>query len=86
MREVHGLEAFFRDHAPAPPRWKMALLSWIAVTPAVYAFSRLVPSVFGQLSELAALPLVTAFVVASLSWVLMPLLTRLFRPWLWSAK
>jgi len=81
MREVHGLEAFFRDHAAAPPRWKMALLSWIAVTPAVYAFSLLVP-LFAQLPGLVALPLVTACVVAALSWVLMPLLTRLFRPWL----
>jgi hypothetical protein len=33
-RQLEGLEAWFRSpHAPMPPRWKMALLTWIAVWP-----------------------------------------------------
>jgi antibiotic biosynthesis monooxygenase (ABM) superfamily enzyme len=33
-RQLEGLEAWFRDpHGPMPPRWKMPLLTWIAVWP-----------------------------------------------------
>ena len=79
--ELHGLEAFFRSQANAPPRWKMAVVTWIGVNPAVYIFSTLAP-VLGQVPGLTRLFVVNAFVVASLTWVFMPLLTRLFRPWL----
>jgi antibiotic biosynthesis monooxygenase (ABM) superfamily enzyme len=31
-RQLHGLEAWFRDNKERmPPRWKMALLTWVAV-------------------------------------------------------
>lgn len=90
-RELHGLEAFFRTGGAAgpPPRWKMFLLTWLAVTPTVYIFGTLVP--IGNLTELLPtlyLPVVAQLlignliVVASLTWVLMPLLTKVFRPWL----
>jgi antibiotic biosynthesis monooxygenase (ABM) superfamily enzyme len=81
-RELHGLEAFFHGNAPPPPRWKMALLTWVGVNPAVYIFSNAVPAVFGELPMLVRLLLVNAFVVASLAWVFMPALTKLFSRWL----
>src|SRR6266567_5804757 len=81
-RELHGLEAFFHGNAPPPPRWKMALLTWIGVNPAVYIFSKAVPAVFGDLPMLARLLIVNASVVASLTWFFMPVLTKLFRGWL----
>lgn len=79
--ELHGLEAFFR-HGARPPTWKMALLTWVGVNPAVYIFSNAVPAAFGDLPPLATLLLVNAFVVASLAWGFMPLLTKIFRAWL----
>lgn len=81
-RELHGMEAFFHSAASSPQRWKMALLTWIGVNPAVYIFANAVPAAFGDLPPLAALLLVNAFVVASLSWVFMPVLAKLFRFWL----
>jgi antibiotic biosynthesis monooxygenase (ABM) superfamily enzyme len=81
-RELHGLEAFFHGNAPPPPRWKMALLTWVGVNPAVYIFSNAVPAVFGEMPMLGRLLLVNAFVVASLAWVFMPVLTKLFSRWL----
>ncbi|MGE5524600.1 MAG: antibiotic biosynthesis monooxygenase [Rhodospirillaceae bacterium] len=81
-RELHGLEAFFRAPGPPPPAWKMALVTWIGVNPAVYIFAHAVPAVFGELPMLASLLLVNAFVVASLTWFFMPILTRLFSRWL----
>lgn len=79
-RPLHGLEAFFREDKP--PRWKMAVTTWIGVNPAVYIFSRAVPGVLGELPWWAALLIVNSFVVASLPWVFMPLLTMVFRRWL----
>lgn len=81
-RELHGMEAFFREGAAHPPRWKMAIVTWIGVSPAVYIFSNTVPAVFGHLSTLMSLLLVNALVVATLTWVFMPLLTKLFHRWL----
>lgn len=80
-RQLHGLEAFFREDQ-APPAWKMAVLTWVGVNPAVYIFSELVSLAFGDLPVLWGLLLVNVFVVASLTWFFMPVLTRLFQRWL----
>jgi len=81
-RELHGLEAFFRAEGKAPPpRWKMAVLTWIGVNPAVYVFSNAIPALT-EFPMLVNLLVVNSFVVASLAWVLMPLLTKLFQGWL----
>lgn len=82
VRKLYGLEAFFRDGDSPPSRWKMAVLTWVGVNPAVYIFSNAVPAVLGPLPMLATLLIVNAFVVASLTWGFMPLLTRMFRSWL----
>ncbi|MDB5902567.1 MAG: hypothetical protein JWM26_1445 [Betaproteobacteria bacterium] len=85
-RELHGLEAFFHGNAPPPPRWKMAVLTWVGVNPAVFIFSNAVPAIVGELPMLAGLLLVNAFVVASLTWGFMPALTKLFSRWLHPAS
>lgn len=78
---IHGLEAFFRG-APPPPRWKMAVVTWLAVNPAVYLSSEGVSAAFGTLPPLVNLLLINALVVSLLTWMLMPLFTRLGRSWL----
>jgi hypothetical protein len=80
-RELHGMEAFFQNEGKPPPRWKMAVLTWVGVNPAVYVFANGVPALV-DLPMLLNLLVVNAFVVASLAWVLMPLLAKLFRGWL----
>lgn len=82
-RELHGLEGFFRQGgAPPPPKWKMALLTWLAVNPAVYVCSRGVPALLDGVPAYVQFPIVNAGVVTLLTWVLMPLLVGLSRPWL----
>jgi len=82
-RELHGLEAFFRSEpGQEPPAWKMAIVTWLGVNPAVYIFANGVPKIFGALPPLIELLVVNAFVVALLTWVLMPLLTRALRVFL----
>ena len=81
-RQLHGLEAFFRPAGASPPRWKMALLTWLGVNVAVYCCATLVPLVFGTLPAIVGFLFVNALVVASLTWALMPLLLKLFGRWL----
>jgi antibiotic biosynthesis monooxygenase (ABM) superfamily enzyme len=81
-RPLHGLEAFFREGGGAPPKWKMALITWLGVTPLVYLYSLAVRTFLAGVPTLLQLCVVTALVVATLAWVVMPLLVRLFARWL----
>jgi antibiotic biosynthesis monooxygenase (ABM) superfamily enzyme len=85
-QKLHGLEAFFHGSEAPPPRWKMAIVTWIGVNPAVYIFSQAVPVAFGPLPTLAVFLLVNTFVVASLTWAFMPVLTTIFSRWLQPRK
>ena len=82
-RRLHGLEAFFRDarHSP-PPRWKMAIVTWLGVFPSVLLWSSLVPRILAGLPHLAIVAITNVFVVITLAWGVMPVLTRLFNRWL----
>jgi antibiotic biosynthesis monooxygenase (ABM) superfamily enzyme len=75
-------QRFVRPRPPGPRRYKLALLTWAAA----YAVITLVLEVLGPAMDGWPLGLRTfvlsALMVASLTWLLMPALTRLFRPWL----
>ena len=82
-RQLSGLEAWFRDGEPTPPRWKMALLTW----PAVWFSSTLVrailaPALGPNIPQFVAAGFITVGVVVILTWVVMPFLARAARPWL----
>ena len=83
-RELKGLEAWFRNPAAAlPSRWKMVLLTWIGVWPV----SMGVPAVLNPLLGPGFPPvlgagLVAAGIVVVLTWIAMPVLVKLARPWL----
>jgi len=86
-RELHGLEAFFRDEpeqAP-PPTWKMAAVTWVGVNVVTTPFVMFLMPLF---VEQLGLPfpwnnfVFNIFVVATLSWVVMPLLVKWCSPWL----
>jgi antibiotic biosynthesis monooxygenase (ABM) superfamily enzyme len=82
-----GLETWFTlpdMPAPrtAPPRWKMAIVTWVALLPQIIVLSYLIPPL--HLSFLAATALSTALPVVMLTWVLMPWLTRLLYGWLYA--
>ena len=82
-RRLHGLEAFFRDtRRPPPPRWKMAVVTWIGVYPTVLLWSSLLPKLLPDVPHLAMMALVITCSVITLTWGLMPLLTRLLARWL----
>lgn len=83
--ELTGLETFF--HEPTrflePPLWKMAIVTWFGVWPTVFAVSSI-----GGRWLLSGWPFWLAVgiealvVVATLTWIVMPVLTRWFKSWL----
>ncbi len=82
-----GLETWFTlpgaPPLPAPPRWKMALVTWCALLPQVIVLGFLIP---GDLPFPLPAMLGTAIPVATLTWVLMPQLTRILHGWLFAAS
>lgn len=82
VRRLHGLEAFFQDSKHGPPRWKMAIITWFGVFPSVLLWSRVLPQFLGSLPQLLVVAIVNVFVVITLAWAVMPLLTKLFSRWL----
>jgi uncharacterized protein len=83
-RQLHGLEAWFRDRKePIPPRWKMALLTWIAVWLASMLMrATLAPLLGPNVPQVLEAGLVAAGVVVILTWVAMPFLVKIAHPWL----
>ena len=85
-QELSGLETWFtlpgqRSMIP-PPRWKMALVTVVAVWPV----SMLVPWLLNPLINGLPVPLqalcMAVGIVIILTWVVMPLLVRILSPWL----
>lgn len=82
-RELTGLEAWFRDPTdPRPPRWKMAILTWLAVWPVGMAVAALLKPVVANWPHALASALISAGIVASLTWAAMPLVVKVAHPWL----
>lgn len=82
-RDLHGLEAWFRNPSRArPARWKMALLTWVAVWPVSMVVAALLkPMLIGWHEALAAAA-ISAGIVVMLTWIVMPLLTKVAQAWL----
>lgn len=90
-KALHGLEAFFLDdrssaeassRGETPPKWKMAVLTWLGVWPSVYLWSVLLLGWIENLPLWSRSGIVTALVVPTLAWGVMPRLSRWFKPWL----
>lgn len=80
---LHGMESWFiPTDGGGPARWKMAALTWIGVTAAVWVMSNAVRLALPDWPGWAKFLLVNTLVVAALTWMVMPLITRAARPWL----
>lgn len=83
-RELTGLEAWFRNaEGPPPPRWKMAVITWVAVWPvSMLVPAAVLPLVRPLLHPVLAAGAIAACIVTVLTWVAMPLLVKITHPWL----
>jgi hypothetical protein len=84
-RELHGLEAFFRQDSPAPPpRWKMAIATYLGVLFVVMSLARTLGPFIRSWNFILNNVVFNACVVALLTWVVMPAITRVLHGWLHS--
>jgi hypothetical protein len=82
-RKLHGLEAWFRNPGhPNPPQWKMALATYIGVDVVTTLLFWIVGPLIQSWPFLLRNSVFNIFVVACLTWLAMPLLTRALQSWL----
>lgn len=83
LRNVSGLALWFQGpKMTAPPRWKVAVMTWVGICPTVYLAFLLTTPYIASWALFPRIVLLTLLVVATMTWIVAPGLTRLFRPWL----
>lgn len=82
-RELHGLEAWFnQSDLPRPQRWKMAIATLLGVYPTSLLLGTFAaPMLHGMPKALASLVIAICMVI-SLTWLVMPIVTRILHRWL----
>jgi uncharacterized protein len=82
LRPLHGLEAWFRSPHNPPPKWKMAVATFIGVFPLAMLLNLTLGPIIREWHFVARNAVFNAFIVALLAWVVMPGVTRLLHGWL----
>lgn len=87
VRVLTGLETWFtlpsRPGEPAPPRYKMAIVTWVAVFPLATGIFAITQPVLGGLPSVIRTFVFTLIMVTLMTYVVMPRMTRLFSFWLY---
>ena len=87
VQTLTGLETWFtlssKPIKSPPPRYKMALVTWLGVFITITVVSRLLAPLLSRLPVLLNQFITTGLVVALLTYLIMPRLTQLFRKWLY---
>jgi antibiotic biosynthesis monooxygenase (ABM) superfamily enzyme len=82
-----GLEGWFtlptQPGIPPPPRYKMAVLTWVTIFPLITLVVVATAPLIGSLPLVARLGITTAVTVSLMTWVVMPRVTRLLGRWLY---
>jgi len=83
-RELIGMAHWFMTgHTPSPPpRWKVALMSWLGIFPTVLVLNAVLGSLMAEWPVVPRTLLFTGLVVLLMTWVVAPQLTRWLKPWL----
>ena len=81
-----GVEPWFvhpaRAPGAAPPTYKMAVVSALAIYPVINTVPALLAPIVGDLPEWTRTAIAVVVLTPLLTWVVMPLATRLFARWL----
>jgi hypothetical protein len=85
-QELSGLETWFtlpgqRSIVP-PPRWKMALVTVLGVYPVSLFVPWLLNPLTGGMPKLMQAAFIAVGIVTLLTWVIMPALVKVLKPWL----
>jgi len=80
-RQLTGLEAWFRSPEP-PPRWKMAIATLCGVYPTSLFLSFSIGPFIQNFHPAFRIFIIATCMVSLLTWVVMPLVIKLMKPWL----
>lgn len=84
---ITGLETWFAlptcQSLVPPPRYKMAIVTWLAITPSLYLFSLATLPWLGDLPLLGRMMITTMAMVSLMTYAIMPMMTKLFHKWLY---
>src|SRR2546421_8354178 len=83
-RPLHGLEAWFRSPQSPPPRWKMALATFLGVFPTAAILNLTLGAAIRPWPFILSSVVFNGCMVALLTWLIMPLVTRALHNWLHS--
>lgn len=92
IQRLTGFETWFTPPDAAaplvrtPPKYKMAVVIWIAVYVTVLPLIAVLKPLTASLPPLVASAILAAISVASMTWVVLPSLTWLFRSWLYPKR
>lgn len=80
---ARGVDAWFggNDSAP-PPRWKQSIAIWLAFFPVSLLFNLMFGEALGQLSLVMRILLSTLALTPLMTYLFIPVSTRLLAPWL----
>jgi antibiotic biosynthesis monooxygenase (ABM) superfamily enzyme len=82
-----GLEGWFtlptQPGLPPPPRYKMALVTWLTIFPLITLVVVATAPLIGSWPLVARLAFTTGVTVSLMTWVVMPRTTRLLHRWLY---
>jgi len=86
IRPLSGLGLWFRAAQQGPPRWKVAVVTWLGIFPTVYLLFLATGGLLKDWPLLARTIALTLAVVAVMTWLVAPQLTKIFRPWLFATS
>ena len=89
MHRVSGLETWFAlpgRTAPAPPRWKMFLVSGAGIYLLNIVLTTLYGGLIAEWPPVARVALLSVPVTALMTWVVMPRAARLLAAWLYAPR
>ena len=85
-----GLESWFtlatQPSVPPPPRYKMAVLTWVTIFPLITLVVVATAPLLGPVPLVLRLAVTTAVTVPLMTWVVMPRMTRLLGRWLYPGR
>lgn len=87
IQVLTGLETWFtlpgKPTLVPPPRYKMALVTWLAVFPLITLISGSLQTQLSPLPLILRVMIVTAIAVPTMTYLLMPRVTQIFARWLY---
>jgi uncharacterized protein len=89
IRVLTGLETWFTlpsNGDPPPPRYKMTIVTWLAVFPLATVMFMLLDPLLGGSPVILRTLVFTGVMVSLMTYVVMPRMTRLFSFWLYPKR